>query len=156
MQRFVRTSNSWPTGHLTADRAVTQRLVWASNSWPSGHLTAGCCVATHPPCERTNVWPGEQTFWAAAVGTRFAPIPNAANTRPTPKSKKSAAVFRFITPLLIERPREPEMTDRQNRTRQRPYHTATAVRDRGPTARRTKKGRLFCRYPTASAVRLTR
>src|ERR1700736_691168 len=37
--------------------------------------------------------------------------------------------------LPVERPRKPEMTDRQSRSRQRPYHTATAVRDRSPTAR---------------------
>src|ERR1700746_2460725 len=76
----------------------------------------------------TNVWPGGQIFgiWAAAIGTRFAPIPNAANRRPAPKSKKSAAVFQFITLLPNDRPREPEMTARQNRTRQRPYHIATA------------------------------
>src|SRR6266446_4139575 len=104
----------------------------------------------------TNVWPGGQTLgiWAAAIGTRFAPIPNAANRRPAPKSENSGTVFRYITPLPIERPREPEMTDRQNR-RQRPYHTATAARDRGPTARLNEKACLFCRYPTASAVCLT-
>src|ERR1700730_1916746 len=64
----------------------------------------------------TNVWPGGQTFgiWAVAIGTRFAPIPNAANRRPAPKSEKSAADFRYITPLPIERPRQPERTDRQN------------------------------------------
>ena len=57
--------------------------------------------------------------------------------------------------LPIERPRKPEMTDRQNRTRQQPYHTAAAVRD--PAQRRVerKKGALSYRYPTASAVRLT-
>jgi len=99
---------------------------------------------------------GRANIWHLGRGhrTRFAPIPNAANRRPAPKSEKSAAVFRYITPLPIERPREPEMTDRRNQlgsdhTTRRPRYVTAARR------RVERKRVLFCHYPTPSAVCLT-
>jgi len=74
-------------------------------------------------------------------------FPERGDYKPTPKSKKSATVFRFIYALPIERPRKPEMTDRAKPKKPElgSDHTTppAAVRHRGPRRVERKKRAYF-------------